>query len=73
VDTTTKSRYRTIRIPFRDSEGNVIEYLESPDKSDPVFKADMQVHWDRLNAALDDMAKQLGISREELEDRLTHD
>lgn len=73
MDTTTKRRYRTKRIPFRDSEGNIVEYLEVPDKSDPAFQADMQVHWDRLNAALDAMAEQLGITREELEDRLTHD
>jgi hypothetical protein len=73
MDTETKRRYRTKLIPFRDSEGNIVEYLEVPDKSDPAFQAEMQEHWDRLDAALERAAKKLGITRDELVEEILRD
>lgn len=71
--TETTSRYRTKQLPMYAPDGSISGYLTVPDKSDPEFQAEMKVHIDRLNAALDEAAKQLGITRDELADRLSHD
>lgn len=71
--TETTSRYRTKQLPMYAPDGTVSGFLTVPDKSDPAFQAEMQVHLDLLNAALDRAAEQLGITRDELVDRLSHD
>jgi len=71
--TETTLHYRTKRVALRGPDGRVTGYLRLPDKSDPAFQAETQLHLDRLNTALDQAAQELGISREELVDRLVRD
>ena len=65
--------YKTKRIAWRRPDGSVRRYIEVPDKSDPAFQAEMQASFERLDAALDEAARQAGMTRDELVDELTRE
>ena len=71
MPTATRPRYRTKRIPFHGPDGSVVSYLRVPDKDDPAYQEHLDEHFARLDATLERAAKELGITREELAERLS--
>lgn len=65
--------YRTKRVPVRGPDGKVTGYLRVPDKADPAYQAHLDEHYARLDAMLERAARELGITTEELAERLSRD
>ncbi|GEM_PF-2822325 len=60
-------------LSLRGPDGKVTGYLRVPDKTDPVYQAHLDAQFAQLDATLDRVANELGVTREELVERLSRD
>ena len=73
MSTTAALPYRTKSVPIHDAEGNVVNYLQVPDQTDPAYQAYLKEHVQRLQQVLDRAAAELGVTRDELADMLSNE